>query len=176
MKKWYIVHTFSGYESHVKISLENEIEQKKMYSHFGDILIPTEDIIELKFGKKKHSKRKMFPGYVLVEMIMTDETWYLIRNISQVLGFIGGRPGRPSPISDEEINLILNKVNESSFKPKPKKLFKLGEMIRVVDGPFSDFNGTVEEVNYNKNRLCVGVLIFGRSTPIDLDFSQVEKI
>ena len=118
----------------------------------------------------------MFPGYVLVEMIMNDETWYLIRNISQVLGFIGGSTGKPIPISDEEVNLILNRVNESSFKPKPKKLFKLGEMIRVVDGPFSDFNGTVEEVNYNKNRLCVGVLIFGRSTPIDLDFSQVEKI
>ncbi|HIH2762705.1 MAG TPA: transcription termination/antitermination protein NusG [Candidatus Azoamicus sp. MARI] len=176
MKKWYIVHTFSGYESYVKVSLENEIKNRKMCSYFGDILIPTEDIIELRFGKKKKSKRKMFPGYVLVEMIMNDETWYLIRGVSQVLGFIGGSTGKPSPISDEEVNLILNRVNESSFKPKPKKLFKLGEMIRVVDGPFSDFNGTVEEVNYNKNRLCVGVLIFGRSTPIDLDFSQVEKI
>lgn len=176
MKKWYIVHTFSGYENHVKLALESEIKQKKMYSYFGEILVPTEDIIELRFGKKKKSKRKMFPGYVLVEMIMTDETWYLIRGISQVLGFIGGNAGRPTPISDEEINLIYNKVNESSFKPKPKKLFKLGDIIRVIDGPFSDFNGTVEEVNYNKNRLCVGVLIFGRSTPIDLDFSQVEKI
>jgi len=176
MKKWYIVHTFSGYESNVKNALENEIKQQRLYSYFGDILIPTEDIIELRFGKKKKSKRKMFPGYVLVEMIMTDDTWYLIRSISQVLGFIGGSTGKPIPISEEEVSLILNKVNESSFKPKPKKLFKLGEMIRVVDGPFSDFNGTVEEVNYNKNRLCVGVLIFGRSTPIDLDFSQVEKI
>lgn len=176
MKKWYIVHTFSGYENQVKLALESEIKQKKMYSYFGEILVPTEDIIELKFGKKKKSKRKMFPGYVLVEMIMTDETWYLIRGISQVLGFIGGNSGRPTPISDEEINLIYSKVNESSFKPKPKKLFKLGDIIRVIDGPFSDFNGTVEEVNYNKNRLCVGVLIFGRSTPIDLDFSQVEKI
>lgn len=176
MKRWYIIHTFSGYESNVKIALENEIKDKSMYSYFGEILIPTEDIIELRFGKKKKSKRKMFPGYVLVEMIMNDETWYLIRNLSQVLGFIGGSTGKPIPISDEEVSLILNKVNESCFKPKPKKLFKLGEMIRVVDGPFSDFNGTVEEVNYNKNRLCVGVLIFGRSTPIDLDFSQVEKI
>lgn len=147
-----------------------------MHSYFGKILIPTEDIIELKFGKKRKSQRKMFPGYVLVEMVMTDETWYLIRNISQVLGFIGGSTGNPIPITEDEVNLILNRVKESSFKPKPKKYFKLGEMIRVVDGPFSDFNGTVEEVNYNKNRLCVGVLIFGRSTPIDLDFSQVEKI
>jgi len=176
MKKWYIVHTFSGYEYNVKVSLENEIIQKGMQNFFGNILIPTEDVIELKFGKKRESKRKIFPGYVLVEMIMTDDAWYLIKNISQVLGFIGGYSAKPIPLSEDEVILILNRVTESSFKPKPKKLFKIGEMIRVVDGPFSDFNGTVEEVNYNKNRLCVGVLIFGRSTPIDLDFSQVEKI
>lgn len=176
MKKWYIIHTYSGYENHVKVSLENEVKQKKMCVYFGRILIPTEDVIESKFGKKKKSKRKMFPGYILIEMVMNDDTWYLIKNISQVLGFIGGSMGKPMPISEDEVKSILNRVKESSFRPQPKKLFKLGEMIRVVDGPFSDFNGTVEEVNYNKSRLCVGVLIFGRSTPIDLDFSQVEKI
>lgn len=172
--KWYVVHTFSGYENSVKSSLEHEIFQRNMTSFFGKILVPTEDIIELKFGRKKQSKRKMFPGYILIEMIMNDDAWYLIRSISQVLGFIGGN--RPVPITEAEVDLILNLVKESSFKPKPKTYFKIGEMIRVIDGPFSDFNGTVEEVNYNKNRLCVGVLIFGRSTPIDLDFSQVEKI
>lgn len=176
MKKWYIVHTFSGQETKVKDSLEEKIKQKKMDNLFGEILIPTEDIIEIKSGKKRKSKRKIFPGYILIEMNVTDETWYLVQNISHVFGFIGGKLGSPTPISDKEATLILEKIKESSHKPKPKKLFETGEMIRVIDGPFSDFNGTVEEVNYDKNRLSVGVLIFGRSTPIDLDFSQVEKL
>lgn len=176
MKKWYIVHTFSGQETKVKDSLEEKIKQKKMENLFGKILIPTEDIIEIKSGKKRKSKRKIFPGYILIEMNVTDETWYLVQNISHVFGFIGGKLGNPTPISDKEATSILEKIKESSYKPKPKKLFEPGEMIRVIDGPFSDFNGTVEEVNYDKNRLSVGVLIFGRSTPIDLDFSQVEKL
>jgi len=176
MKKWYIIHAFSGQEIKVKETLEEKIKQENLENLFGNILIPTEDIIEIKAGKKRKSKRKIFPGYILIEMIVTDETWYLVQNIPQVLGFIGGKLGTPVPISEKEVNSILEQIKESSSKPKPKKLFEPGEMIRVIDGPFSDFNGTVEEVNYDKNRLCVGVLIFGRSTPIDLDFSQVEKV
>jgi len=176
MKKWYIIHTFSGQEIKVKDSLQDTIKQKNLNKFFGKILIPTEDIIEIKSGKKKKSKRKIFPGYILIEMTLTNETWYLVQNISHVFGFVGGKIGHPLPISDNEAKNILEKIKESTYKPKPKTLFEAGEMIRVIDGPFSDFNGTVEEVNYDKNRLCVGVLIFGRSTPIDLDFSQVEKI
>ena len=176
MKKWYIVHTYSGQEAKVKISLQDKIKQKKLQIFFGKILIPTEDIVEIKSGKKKKSKRKIFPGYLLIEMTVTDESWHLVQNISQVFGFIGGKFGNPLPINDDEIKTILKQIIDSTQKPKPKILFESGEIIRVIDGPFSDFNGTVEEVNYDKNRLCVGVLIFGRSTPIDLDFSQVEKI
>ncbi len=176
MKKWYVLHTFSGQEAKIKNSLIEKIKQKNLENQFGEILIPTENIIEIKSGKKKQSERKIFPGYILIEMIMTEETWYLVKNTSQVLGFIGGNSGNPVPISNKEAEYIIKKIKESSEKPKPKILFEPGEMVRVIDGPFSDFNGTVEEVNYDKNRLCVGVLIFGRSTPIDLDFSQVEKI
>jgi len=176
MKKWYIIHTFSGYEIKVKNSLQERIKQENLQELFGKILIPTEDIIEIKSGKKKQSKRKIYPGYILIEMKITHDTWYLVQNTSQVVGFIGGKISKPLPLNDSEIKSVIEKIKESSCKPKPKTLFESGEMIRVIDGPFSDFNGTVEEVNYDKNRLCIGVSIFGRSTPIDLDFSQVEKI
>ncbi|HFL8824431.1 MAG TPA: transcription termination/antitermination protein NusG [Candidatus Azoamicus sp. OHIO1] len=175
MKKWYIVHTFSGHETKVKATLQEQIKRKDLTNFFGSILIPTENVIEMRLGKKRKSERKFFPGYLLVEMIITDETWYLVQNIPQVFGFIGGKSGNPIPITDDETQSILKKIKDSSENPKPKILFELGEMVRVIDGPFSNFNGTVEEVNYDKNRLCVGVLIFGRSTPINLDFSQVEK-
>lgn len=176
MKKWYIVHIFSGQENKVKDSLNEKIKEKNLQKLFGKILIPTEDIIEIKSGKKKKSKRKIFPGYILIEMTLTNDSWYLVQNTIGIFGFVGGKIGKPTPLNENEAKLILDKIKESSHKPKPKTLFEPGEMIRVIDGPFSDFNGTVEEVNYDKNRLCVGVLIFGRSTPIDLDFSQVEKI
>lgn len=176
MKKWYIIHTYSGQESKVKISLQDKIKQKNLHDFFGKILIPTEDIVEIKLGKKRKSQRKIFPGYLLLEMIITDESWHLVQSVSQVFGFIGGKFGKPLPINDNEIEIILKQITDSTQKPRPKVLFEPGEIIRVINGPFSDFNGTVEEVNYDKNRLCVGVLIFGRSTPIDLDFSQVEKI
>lgn len=176
MKNWYIVRTLSGKEGKVKESLEKNIEQKKMEHLFGHILIPTEDVLEIKAGKRSTSKRKIFPGYILIEMIMTDKTWHLVKNTSLVFGFIGGEIGKPKHISHKEATTILEKIEESSYKPKPKTLFKHGEMIKVIDGPFIDFNGTVEEINYDKHRLCISVLIFGRSTPIELDFSQVEKL
>ena len=160
----------------VKNSLKKKIKFNNLEDEFGKILIPTENIIEIKSGKKKKSERKFFPGYILIEMIMSNTTWRLVKNIPNVFGFIGGKSGYPLPISEQEKKNILEKIQESSKNPKPKILFEPGEMVRVIDGPFSDFNGTVEEVNYDKNRLCIGVLIFGRSTPIDLDFSQVEKI
>lgn len=174
--QWYVIHTFSGYEVKTKNSLQEKIKFNNLENEFGKILIPTENIIEIKSGKKKKSERKFFPGYILIEMNMTNETWFLVKNISNVFGFVGDKSGKPVPISEKEKKLILEKMKESSEKPKPKILFEPGEMVRVIDGPFSEFNGTVEEVNYDKNRLCIGVLIFGRSTPIDLDFSQVEKI
>jgi len=176
MKKWYIIHTFSGKEFQVKSLIKDKIIQNNLKSFFGKILIPTENIIEVKLKKKKEGKRKIFPGYILIEMEITNETWKLIKDISYVFGFIGGKPDKPTSINEKDVNNILKKVEDSILKPKPKILFETGEMVRVIDGPFSDFNGTVEEVNYDKNRLCVGVLIFGRSTPIDLDFSQVEKL
>ncbi|HIH2763926.1 MAG TPA: transcription termination/antitermination protein NusG [Candidatus Azoamicus sp.] len=176
LKKWYIIQTVSGHETKVKEQLQEKILHQNLNIFFGKILIPTEDIIEIKAGKKYTSKRKIFPGYILIEMQITDDTLQIIKNIKYIFGFVGGTSGNPASLSEEETKKILDKMKESSKKPKPKKLFETGEMVRVIDGPFSDFNGTVEEINYDKNRLCVGVLIFGRSTPIDLDFSQVEKI
>lgn len=176
LKKWYIIQTVSGHETKVKESLQEKIIQENLNNLFGKILIPTEDVIEIKAGKKHTSKRKIFPGYILIEMCITEETLHMIKNVKNVFGFIGGTINKPASLTEDETQNILEKIKESSKKPKPKKLFELGEMVRVIDGPFSDFNGSVEEINYDKNRLCVGVLIFGRSTPIDLDFSQVEKI
>lgn len=174
-KRWYVVHAYSGFERHVKRSLEERIKRAGMEDKFGEILVPTEEVVEMRGGQKRRSERKFFPGYVLVEMEMDDETWHLVKDVPKVMGFIGGTADRPAPISSREADAILQRVKEGADKPKPKVLFEPGEMVRVIDGPFNDFNGVVEEVNYEKNRLRVAVLIFGRSTPVDLDFSQVEK-
>jgi transcriptional antiterminator NusG len=174
-KHWYVVHAYSQYENQVKKSLQEHIRRYGMEDFFGDILVPTEEVVEVKEGQRRTTERKFFPGYVLVQMEMNDETWHLVKNVPKVLGFIGGTADRPAPISDKEAAAILNRVEESVEKPRPKTLFEPGQEVRVTDGPFADFNGVVEEVNYEKNRLRVAVIIFGRSTPVDLDFSQVEK-
>ncbi len=174
-KRWYVVHAYSGYENTVRKSLLERIRRAGMEEHFGDVLVPTEEVVEMKGGQKRRSDRKFFPGYVLVEMEMTDETWHLVKDVPKVMGFIGGTADRPAPITQKEADAILNRVQEGVDKPKPKVLFEPGEMVRVIDGPFNDFNGVVEEVNYDKSRLRVAVLIFGRSTPVELEFHQVEK-
>lgn len=174
-KRWYVVHAYSGFEKQVKRSLEDRIERAGMQELFGQVLVPTEEVVEMKGGQKRRSDRKFFPGYVLVEMEMTDETWHLVKDVPKVMGFIGGTADRPAPISEREADVILNRVQEGVDKPRPKVLFEPGEMVRVVDGPFNDFNGVVEEVDYDKSRLKVAVLIFGRSTPVELEFHQVEK-
>ena len=173
--RWYVVHAYSGFEKQVKRSLEDRIERAGMQDLFGQVLVPTEEVVEMKGGQKRRSDRKFFPGYVLVEMEMTDETWHLVKEVPKVLGFIGGTSDRPAPITEAEANQILQRVQEGVDKPRPKVLFEPGEMVRVVDGPFNDFNGVVEEVDYDKSRLKVAVLIFGRSTPVELEFHQVEK-
>lgn len=174
-KRWYVVHAFSGFEKQVQRSLTERITRAGMEDMFGEILVPTEEVVEMKGGQKRRSDRKFFPGYVLVEMEMNDETWHLVKEVPKVMGFIGGTSDRPAPITEKEADTILSRVQEGVDKPRPKILFEPGEMVRVVDGPFNDFNGTVEEVNYEKSRLRVAVLIFGRSTPVELDFHQVEK-
>ena len=174
-KRWYVIHAYSGSESQVRKLLRDRIQVAGLEDRFGDILIPTEEVVEIRSGLKRKSDRKFFPGYVLVQMEMNEEVWHLVRRTPRVLGFIGGTPDHPAPISDREAQNILQRVQEGVDKPRPKVLFEPGEVIRVSDGPFADFNGAVEEVNYDKNRLRVAVLIFGRSTPVDLDFSQVEK-
>lgn len=174
-KRWYVVHAYSGYEKHVMRSLNERIKLAQMEDKFGEILVPTEEVVEMRGGQKRKSERKFFPGYVLVQMDMDDESWHLVKDCPKVMGFIGGTADRPAPISDSEAAAILQRVEDGVEKPKPKTLFEAGEVVRVVDGPFADFNGVVEEVNYEKSRLHVAVLIFGRSTPVELEFSQVEK-
>lgn len=174
-KRWYVLHAYSGFEHQVKRSLEDRIQHSGMGDHFGEILVPTEEVVEMRGGQKRRSERKFFPGYVLVQMDLNDDTWHLVKSVPKIMGFIGGSSDRPSPISDREADQILNRVQEGAEKPKPKVLFEPGEMVRVTDGPFTDFNGVVEEVNYEKSRLRVAVLIFGRSTPVELEFGQVEK-
>ena len=174
-KRWYVVHAYSGFENQVKKALEERIKRADMEDAFGEILVPTEEVVEMKECQQRRSERKFFPGYVLVQMDMTDDTWHLVKEVPRVMGFIGASRGRPTPISDAEADQILNRVREGVEKPRPKVLFEVGEVVRVTDGPFNDFNGVVEEVNYEKSRLRVAVLIFGRSTPVELDFSQVEK-
>jgi transcriptional antiterminator NusG len=174
-KRWYVVHAYSGYEKFVMQALQERIRIDALEEKFGEILVPTEEVIELKGGQKRKSERKFFPGYVLVEMVMTEQTWHLVRSTPKVLGFIGGTSDKPAPISPKEADSILQRMQDSSEKPKPKILFEVGEVVRVIDGPFADFNGVVEEVNYEKSRLRVAVLIFGRSTPVELQFDQVEK-
>ena len=174
-KKWYVVHAYSGYEKQVKRSLEERIKLAGIEAKFGEILVPTEEVVEMKAGQKRKSERKFFPGYVLVEMEMDDATWHLVKECPKVMGFIGGTADKPAPISDKEAKAILSRLEDSVEQPKPKTLFEPGEVVRVTTGPFADFNGVVEEVNYEKSRLHVAVLIFGRSTPVELEFSQVEK-
>ena len=175
-KRWYVVHAYSGFEKQVQRSLKERIERSGMEDLFGEILVPTEEVVEMKKGVKRRSERKFFPGYVLVEMEMNEDSWHLVKDVPKVMGFIGGKQDKPAPISRKEADMILNRVAEGVDKPKPKVLFEPGEMVRVIDGPFNDFNGTVEEINYEKSRLRVAVSIFGRSTPVELDFQQVEKL
>ena len=183
-KRWYVVHAYSGFEKTVAQSLRDRIEREEMGERFGDVLVPTEEVVEMRSGQKRRSERKFFPGYVLVQIATHDENgipridsecWHLIKETPKVMGFIGGTADRPLPIADHEAAAILDRVQEGVEKPRPKVLFEAGEMVRVVDGPFNDFNGVVEEINYEKSRLRVAVLIFGRSTPVELEFGQVEK-
>ena len=173
--RWYVVHAYSGYEKKVAATLKERIELHGMQDRFGEVLVPTEEVVEMRGGQKRRSERKFFPGYVLVEMELDDETWHLVKETPRVLGFIGGNADAPAPITEAEANAILNRIEEGVEAPRPKTMFEPGEMVRVVDGPFNDFNGVVEEVNYEKSRLNVAVLIFGRSTPVELEFGQVEK-
>jgi transcriptional antiterminator NusG len=173
--RWYVVQAYSGYEKSVKRSLEERIERYGMQSNFGDILVPTEEVVEMRSGKKRKSERKFFPGYVLVQMEMNDDTWHLVKDAPRVLGFIGGKKDEPAPITEKEVDAIMNRIQEGTDKPRPKVLFEAGELVRIIDGPFNDFNGVVEEVDYDKSRMRVSVSIFGRSTPVDLQFIQVEK-
>jgi transcriptional antiterminator NusG len=174
--RWYVVHAYSGMEKAVERNIRERIDRAGMQSKFGRILVPTEEVVELKNGKKSVSERRFFPGYVLVEMAMDDETWHLVKHTSKVTGFVGGAKNRPAPISEAEVMKIVNQMQEGIEKPKPKVEWVVGEPVRVKDGPFTDFNGNVEEVNYEKSKVRVSVTIFGRSTPVELDFAQVEKV
>ncbi|CCE25028.1 transcription termination/antitermination protein NusG [Methylotuvimicrobium alcaliphilum] len=173
--RWYVVHAYSNFENKVKEALEERIKREGLEQYFGKILVPTEEVVEMRMGQQRKSERKFFPGYVLVQMELTDETWHMVRDVPRVLGFIGGTSDKPAPITEKEAMSILNRVEEGVNKPRPKVLFEVGEVVRVNDGPFKDFNGTIEEVNYEKSKLRISVLIFGRSTPVELDFNQVEK-
>jgi transcriptional antiterminator NusG len=173
--RWYVVHTYSGFEKAVVRSLKDHIRNAGMEVKFGEVLVPTEEVVEMKGGQKRTSERKFFPGYVLVQMEMDDESWHLVKNVPKVTGFIGGSGMKPTPISDKEAQSLIQQIKEGVEKPKPKFSFVAGEQVRVIDGPFQDFNGTVEDVNFEKNKLKVSVSIFGRMTPVELDFSQVEK-
>ena len=174
-KKWYVVHAYSGFEKNVARALQERVELSNLGDSFGEILVPTEEVVEMRAGQKRRSERKFFPGYVLVEMELDDDTWHLVKETPRVMGFIGGKADQPAPLTDKEAAAILDRVAAGSEKATPKTVFEPGEIVRVIDGPFNDFNGVVEEVNYEKNRLNVAVTIFGRSTPVELDFGQVEK-
>lgn len=173
--RWYAVQAFSGMEKSVKAGLEERIIRSNLQGQFGDILVPVEEVIELKNGQKTISERRLYPGYVLVQMEMTDESWHLVRSTPRVTSFIGGTAQRPTPIKDKEVEIILRRMDDSKSNPTQKMTFEKGESVRVIDGPFKDFSGNVEEVNYDKNKLRVSVVIFGRATPVELDFAQVEK-
>jgi len=174
-KRWYVVHVFSGMEKNVHKTLLERIERAGLAHAFGRILVPSEEVVEVKGGKKSISERRIYPGYVLVEMELTDETWHLVKSTNRVTGFLGGSGNRPAPISEREVEKILSQMEAGVEKPKPKVLFEVGEMVRVKEGPFADFNGNVEDVNYEKSKVRVSVTIFGRATPVELDFGQVEK-
>jgi len=173
--RWYVVHAYSGFEKSVARNLVERIERAGMKDRFGEILVPVEEVVEMKGGQKKTAERKFFPGYVLVQMEMDDDTWHLVKSTPKVTGFVGGTATKPAPISEKEVEAILDQMREGVEKPKPKVLFEVGEVVRVIDGPFTDFNGNVEEVNYDKSKLRVSVMIFGRATPVELGFGQVEK-
>jgi transcriptional antiterminator NusG len=173
--RWYVVHAYSGMEKAVERNIVERIQRSGMENKFGRILVPMEEVVEVKNGQKKTTERKFFPGYVLVEMVMDDDTWHLVKHTNKVTGFVGGAKNRPAPISEAEVMKIVNQMQEGTEKPRHKVEFVVGEYIRVKDGPFTDFNGSVEDVNYEKNKVRVSVTIFGRSTPVELEFSQVEK-
>ncbi len=175
-KRWYIVHAYSGMEKAVERNLRERIDRAGMQDKFGRILVPTEEVVELKNGKKTVTERRIYPGYVLVEMDMADDTWHLVKHTNKVTGFIGGARNRPAPISEAEVAKIVNQMQEGVDKPKPKVEWTVGELVRVKEGPFTDFNGAVEDVNYEKSKVKVSVTIFGRATGVELDFAQVEKI
>ena len=173
--KWYVVHAYSGMEKAVERNIQERVHRAGMQSKFGRILVPTEEVVEIRNGQKRTTERKFFPGYVLVEMVMDDDTWHLVKHTNKVTGFVGGAKNRPAPISEDEVMKIVNQMQEGVEKPRHKVEFEVGEYIRVKEGPFTDFNGTVEEVNYDKSKLRVSVTIFGRATPVELEFAQVEK-
>ena len=174
--RWYVVHAYSGMEKAVERNLRERIERAAMHSKFGRILVPTEEVVELKNGKKSVSERRFFPGYVLVEMEMGDDTWHLVKHTAKVTGFVGGAKNRPSPISEAEVLKIVHQMQEGVEKPRPKVQWIVGELVRIKEGPFTDFNGAIEDVNYDKSKVRVAVTIFGRATPVELDFAQVEKV
>jgi transcriptional antiterminator NusG len=175
-KRWYVVHAYSGMEKAVERNLRERIDRSGMQTKFGRILVPMEEVVELKNGKKSVTERRFFPGYVLVEMEMADDTWHLVKHTSKVTGFVGGAKNRPAPISEAEVMKIVHQMQEGVEKPRPKVQWVVGELVRVKEGPFTDFNGAIEDVNYDKSKVRVSVTIFGRSTPVELDFSQVEKV
>ena len=174
-KRWYVVHAYSGFEKSVMRAMVERIARAGMQDSFGQILVPVEEVVEMKSGQKSISERKFFPGYVLVEMEMNDDSWHLVKSTPKVTGFVGGTATKPTPISEKEVDKIMQQMQEGVEKPRPKVLFETGELVRIKDGPFTDFNGNVEEVNYEKSRLRVSVTIFGRATPVELEFAQVEK-
>lgn len=173
--RWYVVHAYSGMEKSVERNIVERINRAGMQHKFGRIMVPTEEVVEVKNGQKKTTERRFFPGYVLVEMVMDDETWHLVKHTNKVTGFVGGAKNRPAPISEEDVQKIVSQMQEGTDKPRHKVEFVVGEYVRVKDGPFTDFNGTVEEVNYEKNKVRVAVTIFGRATPVELEFGQIEK-
>ncbi len=174
--RWYIVQAYSGMEKAVVRNLQERIARSDMQPKFGRLLVPTEEVVEVKNGKKVVTERRIYPGYVLVEMVMDDESWHLVKNTAKVSGFLGGAKNRPHPISEAEVNNIVNQMQQGTEKPRPKVEWEVGEVVRVKEGPFADFNATIEEVNYEKSKLKVSVTIFGRATPVDLDFGGVEKV
>ena len=174
-KRWYVVHAYSGFEKSVQRALSERVARYGMQTSFGRILVPVEEVVELRSGQKSITERKFFPGYVLVEMEMNDETWHLVKSTPKVTGFVGGSANKPTPISEKEVEKILQQMQDGVERPRPKVLFEPGEVVRIKEGPFADFNGSVEQVNYEKNRLRVSVTIFGRATPVELEFGQVEK-
>ena len=173
--RWYIVHAYSGMEKAVERNIAERIARASMQDKFGRVLVPTEEVVEMKNGQRKTTERRLFPGYVFVEMVMDDDTWHLVKHTNKVTGFVGGAKNRPAPISEEEVQKIVSQMQVGTEKPRHKVEFETGEYVRVKDGPFTDFNGTVEEVNYEKNKVRVSVTIFGRATPVELEFSQIEK-